>query len=1074
VGENHQHAGVLKSISDAYRHNQQGYPALHDKHLILNLLYPAHAIMDIYQHFGGYMNKLGIIVFAGLLAVSSQAALVWTGGGDKISLYQEANWQDDTGSVPANDTINSAADVSADTGTEKLIEISSGTGTPSAAGGYFKIGNNSLTVSGGKTLNMTATGGNNGCVISSWAGSDQVLTVSDGATVTGVDLRNFTTVNVDGGTIALTGTFSGANSGLTQGISISNGGSVTAASFGLIYDEAITVDGSSSLTVTTATAAPFTRVDLAKGAKLTLSSLDYFTTYASSIYVDGVSYAEDSSILSFAGTTAFAGADAPAPELSIITYNIHGGYGPDDEGTPESNLIAFRDNFMNDEDVLCFQEVDGDFTGDCWDVIPDIFTNYPYRFRTINQETDYSWWESPKETSIVILSKYPFLTTDSELVQTDPTYDKWERHAQHVTIQMGEDVVDIFHFHNTYNFNDNDWEYEKSGLVKFRDYVYSELNISSLDEAENLIMLGDFNLLYTNVETILDTPERKYDGRDHICSVPYFTSEGKYATVTADLSDHPALWASLDMQAPAPDPLTWATAPEATGTDSIYMVATNAVDFNGVEYYFANTSVTDGSHDSGWQNSPSYTDTGLSEATTYSYTVQTRDKSVNANTSGSSSELSATTDTENEAPTADDQSVAVTANGSLAITLSGTDPEGSNLTYSMVTQPANGMLATNGALPNLTYTPDADFTGTDSITFTVNDGALDSAEASVSILIGIATPDIIAGYDFDDGTGSTTAEATVQADLVAASDFGVGDGMVVYFAEGGNGLSEYFDAEGYLFGTDNPISFGGTTTTLGFTDMDNADNLSMAITNNDYMVFTITPESGYQLDLTKFTFRSRINQVNNSAERWALFSSVDGFTEGAQIAIGQTTNEATYVNNVVDLSAASFQGLTNAVTFRLYIYGGNEAWSGATMYDKVIVRGGINAVPEVDSYSVWAGDAFADAAEGTDTTQSGNPDSDRFNNLQEWTLVLNPLVADEPAVELTTSTSNLVAVYQRRINTGISVDAGWAAALTSTVWRVAGDGLTEEILETNGDVETVSATVAIDEDHKFIRIGVED
>jgi endonuclease/exonuclease/phosphatase family metal-dependent hydrolase len=696
--------------------------------------------MDKYQSFGGNMNKLDIIVVAGLLAVSSQAALVWTGGGDKISLYQEANWQDDTGSVPANNTINSAADVSADTGTEKLIEISSGTGTPSAAGGYFKIGNNSLTVSGGKTLNMTATGSNNGCVISTWTGSDQVLTVSDGATVSGVDLRNFTTVNVDGGTIALTGTFSGANSGLTQGISISNGGSVTAASFGLIYDEAITVDGSSSLTVTTATTVPFAKVELERGAKLTLSSVEYFTTYGSSIYVDGVSYAEDSSILSFAGTTAFAGADAPAPELSIITYNIHGGYGPDDEGTPESNLIAFRDNFMNDEDVLCFQEVDGDFTGDCWDVIPDIFTNYPYRFRTINQETDYSWWESPKETSIVILSKYPFLTTDSELVQTDPTYDKWERHAQHVTIQMGEDVVDIFHFHNTYNFNDNDWEYEKSGLVKFRDYVYSELNISSLDEAENLIMLGDFNLLYTNVETILDTPERKYDGRDHICSVPYFTSEGKYATVTADLSDHPALWASLDMQAPAPDPLTWATAPEATGTDSIYMVATNAVDFNGVEYYFANTSVTDGSHDSGWQNSPSYTDTGLSEATTYSYTVQTRDKSVNANTSGSSSELSATTDTENEAPTANDVQISRDEGESCKVHESQllaacTDPNGRELGVSAVDGVSAGGQSVSVSNSWIFYTPADDYDLGDSFGYSITNslGASSSAQVIVTL-----------------------------------------------------------------------------------------------------------------------------------------------------------------------------------------------------------------------------------------------------------------------------------------------------------------------------------------------------
>uniref|UniRef100_UPI003564EE24 hypothetical protein n=1 Tax=Pontiella sp. TaxID=2837462 RepID=UPI003564EE24 len=280
--------------------------------------------------------------------------------------------------------------------------------------------------------------------------------------------------------------------------------------------------------------------------------------------------------------------------------------------------------------------------------------------------------------------------------------------------------------------------------------------------------------------------------------------------------------------------------------------------------------------------------------------------------------------------------------------------------------------------------------------------------------------------------------------------------------------------EGYLFGTANPFSYGGARDSFGFTDMNNADNLGLAITNHDYLVFTITPDSGYQLDLTSFSFRALAKTVNHAAERWALFSSIDGFEEGAQIEVGQTTNESTYVNHVVDLSAASFQGLTNAITFRLYIYGGNESYSAATAFDKVIVRGGVNVVTEEDGYSLWAADAFSGAAEGTDTTASGNPDGDRFNNRQEWTLMLDPLVADEPAVEITAGTSNLVAVYQRRINTGISVDAGWATALTTTVWRVAGDGLTEAILETNDDVETVSATVAIDEAHKFIRIAVEE
>jgi acylphosphatase len=93
-------------------------------------------------------------------------------------------------------------------------------------------------------------------------------------------------------------------------------------------------------------------------------------------------------------------------------------------------------------------------------------------------------------------------------------------------------------------------------------------------------------------------------------------------------------------------------------------------------------------------------------------------------------------------PTADDKAVNVTEDGSVNITLSGTDPEGSNLTYHVVSMPANGTLTTNGALPEVTYTPDANYFGSDSFTYYVNDGALDSAMATVSITVDSGNNDV--------------------------------------------------------------------------------------------------------------------------------------------------------------------------------------------------------------------------------------------------------------------------------------------------------------------------------------------
>jgi len=75
----------------------------------------------------------------------------------------------------------------------------------------------------------------------------------------------------------------------------------------------------------------------------------------------------------------------------------------------------------------------------------------------------------------------------------------------------------------------------------------------------------------------------------------------------------------------------------------ISMVASTATDLAGVEYYFAETSGKVGGDDSGWQDSPSYTDTGLLPGITYSYTVIARDKSPFHNTTSVSASGSATT-----------------------------------------------------------------------------------------------------------------------------------------------------------------------------------------------------------------------------------------------------------------------------------------------------------------------------------------------------------------------------------------------------------------------------------------------
>ncbi|MCX6035757.1 MAG: Ig-like domain-containing protein [Chloroflexi bacterium] len=87
----------------------------------------------------------------------------------------------------------------------------------------------------------------------------------------------------------------------------------------------------------------------------------------------------------------------------------------------------------------------------------------------------------------------------------------------------------------------------------------------------------------------------------------------------------------------------------------------------------------------------------------------------------------------NDAPVANAQSVSTAKNNAKAITLTDTDVDSGTLTYSVVAGPSHGSLS--GSAPNVTYTPAANYSGTDSFTFKAYDSRLYSNIATVSITV---------------------------------------------------------------------------------------------------------------------------------------------------------------------------------------------------------------------------------------------------------------------------------------------------------------------------------------------------
>lgn len=86
----------------------------------------------------------------------------------------------------------------------------------------------------------------------------------------------------------------------------------------------------------------------------------------------------------------------------------------------------------------------------------------------------------------------------------------------------------------------------------------------------------------------------------------------------------------------------------------------------------------------------------------------------------------------NDAPVAQGQSITTTQDTPVSIILIATDIDSNTLTYT-VSAPAHGVLS--GTAPNLTYTPNAGYSGSDNFTFSANDGTTDSNPAAVRITV---------------------------------------------------------------------------------------------------------------------------------------------------------------------------------------------------------------------------------------------------------------------------------------------------------------------------------------------------
>ncbi|CAA6691587.1 MULTISPECIES: Ig-like domain-containing protein [unclassified Lentimonas] len=451
--------------------------------------------------------------------------------------------------------------------------------------------------------------------------------------------------------------------------------------------------------------------------------------------------------------------------------------------------------------------------------------------------------------------------------------------------------------------------------------------------------------------------------------------------------------------------------------------------------------------------------------------------------------LKLTIDPNSDLSIANDDSMILLENTTKDILLTGTDSEGStnNLFYAVADGPTNGMLT--GTAPALTYSPNTDFVGEDSFTFTVSDGVNSSVPATVSISVGSAQTNlefadlsaalsentlvvggsannlIVSGaasdsdylysvsytgadYDFDGLNDTLTFDVRVKAWTGGTTELGIDDAGSTTSASATIGLSS----------AAVNISDGARFTAGGDTQMQDGESLEFVLENP---VVSLTDAGKVGSAVSAGFNAARLVETHNGNSHQTIFGAGtellgwdwDGPFDVSDISVGAGS---LYISS----------GLTTSTTTRPFHWGVGD------------VGFGIN-VSVTDNYATWASgyglvddDAFADA----DTENGGAGDG--YANLLEFALGMDPTVSDAGSkesiyTEVVGASTYFAYAYERRTDY-------LAQGLTYTL--VVSPDLVTPSAESPFDVSigdavdgfrTITTRYLIEDDAKFIQLQVD-
>ena len=289
---------------------------------------------------------------------------------------------------------------------------------------------------------------------------------------------------------------------------------------------------------------------------------------------------------------------------------------------------------------------------------------------------------------------------------------------------------------------------------------------------------------------------------------------------------------------------------------------------------------------------------------TDSFTYKVNDGTIDSNLAT----VTITVTPVNDAPVAQNVDATTPEDTAVDVTLLGTDVDGDTLTYAIVDQPTNGTLTIVGNV--VTYTPNANWHGTDTFTYKVNDGTLDSNVATVTITV---TPVNDAPVAVDDAyTTNEDTVLTVAAPGVLANDYDVdSDNLTVTVKTNVSHGSLVLNGDGSFVYTPNENWFG--TDTFVYNLISYPSVTAEGWTDEATVTITVTPVNdapvAEDIDVT--------TPEDTAIDITLIGTDVDGDTLTYEIVSQPTNGTATIVDEVVTYTPnANFNG-TDSFTYKV-------------------------------------------------------------------------------------------------------------------------------------------------------------